>query len=98
MAVVDTKEEKLSAESAPATSPSAPEPEFHVTFVDTALPPVSLFRQIRDRLREPKNAVPKVFPPSKGSPVPGAEFHATFVDTTLPPISLFRQIRSCRPP
>ncbi len=93
MAVVDTKDEKLRAESVPAASPSAPEPEFHVTFVDTALPPVSLFRQIRERLREPKNAVPKTFPSTKGSPVPGAEFHATFVDTTLPPISLFRQIR-----
>jgi TonB family protein len=93
MPVADTKAEKTVAESVPAASPSAPEPEFHVTFVDTALPPVSLFRQIRERLREPKNAVPKVFPSSKGSPVSGAEFHATFVDTTLPPISLFRQIR-----
>ena len=93
MPVANFKGEKTSAESVPAVSPSAPEPEFHVTFVDTALPPVSLFRQIRDRLREPKNPVPKVFPSSKGSPVPGAEFHATFVDTTLAPISLFRQIR-----
>ena len=93
MAVVDTKDEKLRAESVPAASPSAPEPEFHVTFVDTALPPVSLFRQIRDRLRQPKTPVPKAYPPSQASPVPGAEFHATFVDTTLPPISLFRQIR-----
>jgi len=93
MAVVETNVEKTSAESVPAASPPAPEPEFHVTFVDTALPPVSLFRQIRDRLREPKPSVPKVYPPSQGSPVPGAEFHATFVDTTLAPISLFRQIR-----
>jgi TonB family protein len=93
MPVVDFKGEKTSAESVPAASPPAPEPEFHVTFVDTALPPVSLFRQIRDRLRQPKNQVPKVYPPSQGSPVPGAEFHATFVDTTLAPISLFRQIR-----
>ena len=93
MSPVDTKDEKTSAESVPAGSPSAPEPEFHLTFVDTALPPVSLFRQIRDRLREPKNPVPKLFPARSGSPVPGAEFHATFVDTTLPPISLFRQIR-----
>jgi len=93
MAVVDTKSEKISAESAPVVSPPTPEPEYHLTFVDSALPPVSLFRQIRERLRETKTAVPKAYPPSKGSPVPGAEFHATFVDTTLPPISLFRQIR-----
>jgi len=94
MAVVESQDEKSSAESVPGVSPAAPEPEFHVTFVDTAPPPVSLFRQIRDRLREPKHPVAKVYPPSQGSPVPGAEFHATFVDTTLPPISLFRQIRA----
>ena len=44
MAVVDIKDEKLRAESVPAASPSAPEPEFHVTFVDTALPPGLAFQ------------------------------------------------------
>jgi len=93
MPVVDAKDDKSTSESVPASSPPAPEPEFHVTFVDTALPPISLFRQIRERLGGPKAPVQRAYTPSKGSPVPGAEFHATFVDTTLAPVSLFREIR-----
>jgi TonB family protein len=85
---------KISVDDTSAGNPSLPEPEFHLTFVDSALPPVSLFRQILERLREPKITASKKYTSTeKSSPVPGAEFHATFVDSTLPPISLFRQIR-----
>jgi TonB family protein len=91
MPTSDTKVE-VSVDATPTGGPPIPGPEYHFTFVDSTLPPVSLFRQILERLREPKITVPKKHPPAEGSPVPGAEFHATFVDTTLPPISLFRQI------
>jgi TonB family protein len=92
MPTSDTKAE-INADVTPAGYPSAPEPEYHFTFVDSALPPVSLFRQLRERFRERKSTVPKEYPPTEGSPVPGAEFHPTFVDSTLPPVSLFRQLR-----
>jgi TonB family protein len=88
----DTKGE-ISVDATRTGNPPVPEPEYHLTFVDSALPPVSLFRQLRERFRERKMTVPKKYPPTEGSPVPGAEFHPTFVDTTLPPISLFRQLR-----
>jgi TonB family protein len=83
----------INVDARPTANPPAPEPVYHLTFVDSALPPVSLFRQILERLRERKTAVPKTYTSTGGSPVPGAEFHPTFVDTTLPPISLFRQVR-----
>jgi len=92
MPASDTKGE-ISVEATPTGSPSKPEPEYHLTLVDSPLPPVSLFRQLRERFREPKITVPKEYPPTEGSPVPGAEFHPTFVDSTLPPVSLFRQLR-----
>jgi TonB family protein len=38
-----------------------PESEFHLTFVDSTLPPVSLFRQILQGFREPKITVPKEY-------------------------------------
>jgi TonB family protein len=100
MPTSDTKAE-ISAEAPPAGSPPIPEPEYHLTFVDSTLPPVSLFRQILERLREPKIKVAKKYyqqkvtvdaTPAGSSAVPGAEFHPTFVDSTLPPVSLFRQI------
>src|SRR5208337_2443107 len=99
-ATADTKGE-TSVDTAPTGSAPVAEPEFHVTFVDSALPPVSLFRQIRERLREPKITVPKEYYRNKGTPdatppgsssVPGAEFHPTFVESILPPVSLFRQV------
>ena len=92
MATADTKGE-TSVDTGPTGSAPVAEPEFHVTFVDSALPPVSLFRQILERLREPKTTVQKTYTSAGSSPVPGAEFHPTFVDSTLPPVSLFRQIR-----
>ncbi len=87
----DTKAE-IGVEATQGGGLPKPEPEYHFTFVDSTLPPVSLFRQILQGLREPKFTVPKECTPTESSPVPGAEFHPTFVDTTLPPVSLFRQI------
>jgi TonB family protein len=96
----DTKVD-ISVDVTPTGSPPVPEPEYHLTFVDSTLPPISLFRQILERLREPKSTVPKEYYRGKGTmdgapsgnpAEPGPEFHATFVDTTLPPVSLFRQI------
>jgi TonB family protein len=83
---------EISVDTTPAGNPPAPVPEYHLTFVDSALPPVSLFRQIWQLLREPKTIVPKTYTATGSSPVAGAEFHPTFVDSTLPPVSLFRQI------
>jgi TonB family protein len=66
--------------------------------VDTTLAPVSLFRQILERFREPKVTVPKEYYQGKvtsdvtSTGGPGAEYHTTFVDTTLAPVSLFRQV------
>jgi TonB family protein len=93
MAVIDTKGEKISVDPTPTGNLPAPKPEYHLTFVDSALPPVSLFRQILERLRESKSTAPKRYASTESSPVRGAEFHPTFVDSTLPPVSLFRQIR-----
>jgi TonB family protein len=45
----------------PSASPRVPAPEFHLTLVDSTLPPVSLFRQILQGLREPKITVPKEY-------------------------------------
>ena len=45
----------------PHVSVPKPEPEYHLTFVDSTLPPVSLFRQIWQSLHEPKNTVPKEY-------------------------------------
>ena len=38
-----------------------PEPEYHFTFVESTLPPVSLFRQIWQIFHEPKITVPKEY-------------------------------------
>ena len=92
MATTDTKDEVRVDATSAGNSPAGV-PEYHLTFVDSALPPVSLFRQLRERFRERKSTVPKKYPPSKSSPVPGAEFHPTFVDSTIPLVSLFRQLR-----
>ena len=93
--------ERVNVDAMPTGGPPLSEPEYHFTFVDSTLAPVSLFRQIRERFREPKITVPRDYYRGKGpadttspasSAVPGAEFHATFVESTLPPVSLFRQI------
>jgi TonB family protein len=69
--------------------------------VDTTLAPVSIFRQILERLRGPKITVPKEYyqgkdtadaRPTGSPPIPGPEYHFTFVDSTLAPVSIFRQI------
>jgi TonB family protein len=60
MPTSDTQVE-ISTDATPSASPRIPEPEYHLTFVDSTLPPVSLFRQILERLREPKITVPKEY-------------------------------------
>jgi TonB family protein len=60
MPTSDTQVE-ISTDVAPSASPRIPEPVYHLTFVDSTLPPVSLFRQILERLREPKITVPKEY-------------------------------------
>ncbi|MGD0323916.1 MAG: energy transducer TonB [Terriglobia bacterium] len=54
-------EVEISRDATPSASPRIPEPEYHLTFVDSTLAPVSLFRQILERLREPKITVPKEY-------------------------------------
>jgi protein TonB len=56
MATSDTQVE--SRPSTPPVSEVARELEYHLTFVESPSIPVSLFRQIRARLREPKVTVP----------------------------------------
>ena len=60
MPISDTQVE-ISTDATPSASPRIPEPEYHLTFVDSTIPPVSLFRQILERLREPKITVPKEY-------------------------------------
>ena len=45
----------------PTESARKPEPEYRLTFVDSVSPAVSLFRQIRQMLHEPKVTVPKEY-------------------------------------
>ena len=101
MPTSDTKVERSTDATATETR-SIREPEYHLTFVDSTLPPVSLFRQIWERLHEPKITAPKEYYGGKtavdaapaGSPaVPGPEYYPTFVDSPLPVVSLFRQIK-----
>jgi len=100
MPTSDTKVE-MSVDATPTGSPPIPEPEYHLTFVDSTLAPVSLFRQILERLREPKTTVPKKYyqgratvdaTPTGSPPISEPDYHFTFVDSTLAPVSLFRQI------
>ena len=100
MPTSDTKVE-ISVDATPTGSPPIPEAEYHLTFVDSTLAPVSLFRQILERLREPKITVPKEYyrgkvtgdaTPTGSPPIPGPEYHPTFVDSPIAPLSLFRQI------
>ena len=60
MPTSDTEVE-TSTDATPSASPRIPEPEYHFTFVDSTLAPVSLVRQILGRIREPKITVPKEY-------------------------------------
>jgi TonB family protein len=60
MPTSDTRVE-ISADAPPTGSRPVPEPEYHFTFVDSTLAPVSLFRQIWETLHEPKITVPKEY-------------------------------------
>jgi TonB family protein len=63
MSVTATSETQveIKANAGPNGSPREPEPEYRLTFVDSATPPVSLFRQIWQLLHEPKVTVPKEY-------------------------------------
>ena len=100
MPTSDTKAE-ISVDATPSGSPPISEPEYHLTFVDSTLAPVSIFRQILERLREPKITVPEKYyrekvtadaTPAGSPPTTEPGFHFTFVDSTLAPVSLFQQI------
>jgi TonB family protein len=60
MPTSDTQVE-ISVEPTPSGTPRIPEPEYHFTFVDSTIAPVSLFRQILQGLHEPKITVPKKY-------------------------------------
>jgi TonB family protein len=51
----------------PSEAFPVPGAEFHPTFVESTLPPVSLFRQISQELHEPKFKVPEKYLPGKAS-------------------------------
>ena len=63
MSVTATSDTQVGAkaEGNPPGAAHNPEPEYRLTFVDSALPPVSLFRQIWQSLHEPKSTVPKEY-------------------------------------
>jgi TonB family protein len=52
---------EIKADATPSGSPRESGPEYRLTFVDSALPPVSLFRQIWQMLHEPKVTVPREY-------------------------------------
>jgi TonB family protein len=60
MPTSDTQVE-IRSDAPPNGSSHIPEPEYQLSFVDTPSVPVSLFRQIRERFREPKITVPKEY-------------------------------------
>jgi TonB family protein len=60
MPTSDTRVE-TSVEATPAARAREPEPELRLTFVDSTIAPVSLFRQIFGLLREPRITVPKKY-------------------------------------
>jgi len=63
MSVTATSETQveIKADATPSGSPREPNPEYRLTFVDSTLPAVSLFRQIWQMLHEPKVTVPKEY-------------------------------------
>lgn len=60
MPISETRVE-INSEGPANGSPRIPEPEYQLSFVDTPSVPVSLFRQILERFREPKITVPKEY-------------------------------------
>ena len=78
MPTSDTQVE-ISTDATPSASPRIPEPEYHLTFVDSTFPPVSLFRQILERLREPKITVPKEYYRGKAT-LPATDMRPWFLD------------------
>ena len=78
MPTSDTQVE-VSTDATPSASPRIPEPEYHLTFVDSTLAPVSLFRQILERLREPKITVPKEYYRGEAT-LPATDMRPWFLD------------------
>jgi TonB family protein len=70
---------EIRADAAPSRSPRVPEPEYHLTFVDSTFAPVSLFRQILERIREPKITVPKQYYRGKVN-LPATDMRPWFLD------------------
>ena len=64
---------------APSGNSHPPEREYHFTFVDTTLPPVSLIRQVLGILREPKITVPKEYYRGQAS-LPATDMRPWFLD------------------
>ncbi len=74
----DTQVE-VSREATPSPNRRIPEPEYHITFVDSTLAPVSLFRQILERLHEPKITVPKEYYRGEAT-LPATDMRPWFLD------------------
>jgi TonB family protein len=65
--------------AAPSGNIQTPEPEFRLTFVDSTIAPVSLFRQILGILREPKITVPKKYYRGEAA-LPATDMRPWFLD------------------
>jgi TonB family protein len=70
---------ETSMDATSTKSPRAPEPEYHLTFVDSTLAPVSLFRQIWQRLHEPKTTILKEYYRGKAV-LPATDMRPWFLD------------------
>jgi TonB family protein len=81
MSVTATRGTQVGANAGdiPQQSVNNPEPEYHLTFVDSALPPVSLFRQIWQSLHEPKVTGPKQYYRGNVS-LPATDMRPWFLD------------------
>ena len=78
MPTSDTQVE-IRSDAPPNGSSHIPEPEYQLTFVDTPSVPVSLFRQILERLREPKITVPKEYYRGEAT-LPATDMRPWFLD------------------
>jgi len=92
MSVTATSDTQVGASAGgnPPAAANNPEPEYRLTFVDSALPPVSLFRQIWQLLHEPKTTVPKEYYRGKVT-LPATDLRPWFLDLPSQLKSLFEK-------
>jgi len=81
---------KIGTDVTTCATPQTPEPEYRLTFVESSIPPVSLFRQIWQMLHEPKFTVPKQYYQGKVAPL-ATDMRPWFLDLPNQLRSLFEK-------